>query len=253
MKLLAIDIETTPNVVYTWGLYDQNVGENQIVSTTEILCFAAKWLGDKHTGPRSITFASVRDGRGVMLDDLWRLLDEADAVVHWNGVSFDMRHIAREFLVHGYDPPSPTMQLDLMQAVKRRFKFQSNRLDHVAQQLGIGRKVKHEGFDLWRKCLAGEPGAWLRMEKYNRQDVQLLDGMYRKLLPWLPSHPNGQQVDGHTGCPRCGAPASAIRSHGLRHTAAQTYRRYRCGKCASWFRSAAVVKQRTKSTMRDIP
>jgi hypothetical protein len=45
VKLLLLDIETAPNTVYTWGLYDQNIAINQIISTGYVLCYAAKWYG----------------------------------------------------------------------------------------------------------------------------------------------------------------------------------------------------------------
>jgi len=47
MKILMLDIETTPMQVYTWGLWDQNIGINQIIKPTEMLCFGAKWQGKK--------------------------------------------------------------------------------------------------------------------------------------------------------------------------------------------------------------
>ena len=53
MKILALDIETAPAVVYTWGLFDQRTGLEQIISQPRMLCFAAKWIGRK-----GITFRS---------------------------------------------------------------------------------------------------------------------------------------------------------------------------------------------------
>jgi uncharacterized protein YprB with RNaseH-like and TPR domain len=182
MKILMLDIETTPLQVYTWGLWDQNIGINQIIKSTEMMCFGAKWLGQK-----SVTFRSVHhDGKKAMLEELHALMDEADALVGWNSAAFDHKHINREFLENEMTPPSPTKDLDLMTIVKANFQFPSNKLDYVAQKLGVGSKVKHSGFELWIKCMAGDDKAWREMKKYQIQDVQLLDSLYDILLPWFP-------------------------------------------------------------------
>jgi uncharacterized protein YprB with RNaseH-like and TPR domain len=182
LKILLLDIETTPLQVYTWGLWDQNIGINQIIKSTEMLCFGAKWLGQK-----SVTFKSVHhDGKKNMLEELYKLMDEADALVGWNSAAFDHKHINREFLENGMVPPAPTKDLDLMTIVKANFQFPSNKLDYVAQKLGVGAKVKHSGFDLWINCMNGDDKAWKEMKKYQIQDVQLLDSLYDILLPWFP-------------------------------------------------------------------
>jgi len=182
MKILLLDIETTPMQVYTWGLWDQNIGINQIIKSTEMMCFGAKWLGQK-----SVTFKSAHhDGKKAMLEELHKLMEEADVLVGWNSASFDHKHINREFLENSMLPPSPTKDLDLMTVTKANFQFPSNKLDYVAQKLGVGSKVKHSGFELWIKCMEGDDKAWREMKKYQIQDVQLLDSLYDILLPWFP-------------------------------------------------------------------
>lgn len=177
-----LDIETTPLQVYTWGLWDQNIGINQIIKSTEMMCFGAKWLGQK-----SVTFKSVHhDGKKAMLEELHRLMDEADVLVGWNSAAFDHKHINREFLENGMTPPAPTKDLDLMTIVKANFQFPSNKLDYVAQKLGVGSKVKHSGFELWIGCMNDDKKAWVEMKRYQIQDVQLLDSLYDILLPWFP-------------------------------------------------------------------
>jgi len=181
MKILMLDIETTPLQVYTWGLWDQNIGINQIIKHTEMMCFGAKWLGQK-----KVTFKSVHHhGKQDMLETLHKMMDEADVLIGWNSAAFDHKHIRREFLEAGLEPPSPTKDLDLMSVVKANFLFPSNKLDYVAQKLGVGAKVKHSGFELWIDCMDGKKSAWAEMRKYQIQYVQLLDKLYEVLLPWL--------------------------------------------------------------------
>jgi len=177
-----LDIETTPLQVYTWGLWDQNIGINQIIKDTEMMCFGAKWQGKK-----KITFKSVHhDGKEEMLKELHSMMEEADILIGWNSAAFDHKHIKREFLEAGMTPPSIVKDLDLMSVVKANFKFPSNKLDYVAQTLGVGAKVKHSGFELWIKCMEGDNKAWAEMKRYQIQDVNLLEELYQVLLPWLP-------------------------------------------------------------------
>ncbi len=42
-----------------------------------------------------------------------------------------------------------------------------------------------------------DPAAWKVMEKYNKQDVLLLEKVYDRLLPWIKSHPNHHLFNGH--------------------------------------------------------
>jgi uncharacterized protein YprB with RNaseH-like and TPR domain len=147
-----------------------------------MMCFGAKWQGKK-----KVTFKSVHhDGKEAMLKELHSMMEEADVLIGWNSASFDHKHIKREFLENGMTPPSVVKDLDLMSIVKANFRFPSNKLDYVAQALGVGSKVKHSGFDLWIGCMAGKESSWREMKKYQIQDVVLLEELYQVLLPWLP-------------------------------------------------------------------
>lgn len=232
MKILLFDLETSPNLAYVWGLWQQNVSINQIESSTEVLCFGAQWLGQK-----KIHFASVHhDGKEAMLQKLHELMDEADVLVGWNSKKFDHKHINREFITNGLKPPSPTKDLDLMLVVKQNFNFPSNKLDYVAQTLGIGSKVTHTGFDLWRDCMAGDRKAWALMKKYQLQDVALLEDLYNILMPWMGNrHPNRPLYDGKEGCVACGS--THLQRRGTQTTNAAVYQRFRCMDCGSWMRS----------------
>lgn len=234
MKILAWDIETEPNLAYVWGLWDQNVALNQIEDRASVMSFAARWITDPkngivfHGGPKTEDHAS-------MVLAAWDLLNEADALVSWNGKGFDTKHMNREFLLAGLTPPSPAKEIDLMLAVKKRFRFVSNKLENVAQELGLGGKVKHSGFELWRRCLAGDPQAWREMRRYNEQDVHLLVDLYYRLLPWLDGHPNRNLYDPKTdGCPRCQAGPESLIKQGFRPTMTGMYQRYQCCECGAW-------------------
>ena len=240
MKILLLDIESSPNTAHVWGLWQQNVSINQLMESSYVLCYAAKWLGEDE-----IHFDSVHQSKPkAMLKGIHVLLDEADAVVHYNGTKFDIPTLNKEFLLHRYNPPSPYKQIDLLRVVRSNFRFPSNKLDYVSQRLGLGKKHAHEGHELWVKCMNGDKDAWGRMESYNIQDVVLLESLYSTLLPWIKSHPNHNLYTSDTVCPTCSG--HRLQKRGTAVSITGTYQRYQCKDCGSWSQGAKTKKEPVK-------
>lgn len=240
MKILLLDIETAPNTAYVWGLFKENIPLQRLVDTGYTMCWSAKWLGERVIHFDSVNRSSTLD----MLTGIHSMIDEADAVIHYNGSRFDMPILNKEFLLNGLLPPAPYKNIDLLQVVRKQFRFTSNKLDHVAQQLGVGSKKDHAGFEMWVKCMAGDKKAWKVMEKYNIQDVALLEKVYFKILPWIKNHPNHGVIDDKEGvCPNCGS--SKLHQRGTVTTAAGKYQRFHCQGCGKWSRGrkSQAVKQ----------
>lgn len=232
IKILCWDTETSPNTVYTWGLWNQNIGLNQIIETSRLLCVCAKWVdsGEVFDIPEW-NFSN----RKAFLTVVWRVLDEADAVVSYNGKGFDTKVLLREFVMHDLPPPSPYHEIDLYQVVKKNFKFASNKLDHVSSELGLGSKIKHEGFEMWIKVMNGDLEARKKMLEYCAQDTALLEPLYKKLLPWIKNHPNTALYENNLSdptCPNCGG--TDLVSRGYAYTRTMKYKRVRCNTCNTW-------------------
>lgn len=236
-NVLIIDIETSPNVADVWGLFDQTVSLSQLRESTRVIAFAAKWLD----APEVMFYSDFHDGHRDMILAAHALLGIADIVVHYNGTSFDIPHLNREFVEAGYDPPSPFKQVDLLRVVKKNFRFASNKLQHVSVQLGLEGKQEHEGHTLWVRCMAGEPEAWEEMRVYNVQDVRLTEKVYLRLLPWISNHPHmGLYVDeSRPVCNRCGG--TRLQKRGTAYTTLGAYQRYQCQGCGGWSRSGKRV------------
>jgi hypothetical protein len=232
MRTLLLDIETAPNVAHVWDLWNQNIGLNQLLESGYVLCFAAKWIGEK-----SVVFSSVHDTTPRrMLAKARDLLSQADAVVTWNGVSFDIPTLNREFLRFKMRPPAPFEQIDLFLIAKRRFRFVSNKLEHVVKLLSAGRKIKHEGHELWIKCMAGDKRAWKHMRRYNINDAVILERVYERLLPWISDHPHVGLREGRPeSCPNCGG--EKLQARGFSFTRLGKFRRFACRDCGTWTRS----------------
>lgn len=245
-RILCIDIETRPHLIYAWSLFDLRVGLDQIVEHGSTICWAAKWYGEP-----TVMFASVHhDGYDEMIAEAWRLLDSADIVVGYNHRAFDLKHLHREFVKVGYGPPSPHRDIDLLTVARRRFKFTSNKLDNVAAELEIGRKLPHAGFQLWRDCMDGDAKAWGTMRRYCKHDVVLTEQLYDRLRPWVPGHPNLNLYRGITvsGCHACGS--SDLEDAGFKYTATRAYAQFRCTVCGAYSQTvqASHARHRKGST-----
>lgn len=238
-KIVTLDIETAPLESYHWGLFDQNVGLDQIRQEWSILSYSSKWLADKsvefrHTGGRGV--AKVRDDK-TLLTALHAVLDEADIVIAQNGKEFDLKKINARLAIHGMPPYSPVRVIDTMLAARRHFGFTSNKLAWLSKHLTNTPKSSHRafpGFELWAECLKDNPKAWREMGRYNAQDVIATEQLYLRLRPWIENHPNVVTYAPGSGlaCPKCGS--KKLVSNGFRTNQAGQYRRLQCQGCGGW-------------------
>lgn len=237
-RVLFLDIETKPLLAWVWGIWQQNVGLNQIKQDWSILSFAAKWQGDPDSKIiyHDLSNAKDIDDDSRLLKALWKLLDEADIVVAQNGVKFDKKKIFARFVVNGFQPPSSFKMIDTMLLAKSAFGFTSNKLEYMTDKLNKKyKKLKHEkfsGFDLWKECLAGNQAAWKVMSTYNKHDVLALEELYNVLLPWGAETVSfSVYTDEEVHVCRCGS--TEFKLQGFAYTQVGKYQRYRCKECGS--------------------
>lgn len=231
-KILLIDIETAPTMAYIWDLFTRYVPHSQVVEPGYTMCWAAKWLG-RHP----MMFKSIeKHGEEDMIETAHGLLEEADVVIHYNGTKYDIPKLNQEFLVFGMSPPAPFQEVDLYKTAKQRFKLLSNSMEYLAKTLGVKEKGHTKGMSLWTECMDGDPKAWKAMERYNKQDVRVLEDIYGKLRPWVQPHPNlALYVDQEKPmCPVCGS--THLQSRGSYYTNTLRYPRFHCQDCGKWSR-----------------
>lgn len=247
-RILTIDIETSPALVWTFELRNVNIGIHQIAEPTRMISFAAKWHGDR----RVLFYSEWRDGREAMVRAAHTLLDQADVVVTYNGNTFDIPHINREIDLlnvelaqEGDFAPlldySPFVSVDLYRVCKKHHRWMSHKLAWITEQLELSGKLGHEGFELWLKVLAGDPKAQRVMERYNKRDVvtteELLDHMRSKItnIPAAVLY-NDEPPDPER--PTCPEPCGSInvQRRGFSRTKTRRYPRFQCQECGKWFR-----------------
>lgn len=231
-----IDIETSPITGYTWKTWQDNV--LKILEPSKILSLSWKYLHDSEVFCKALPdYKGYKKG---MIDDeklvkeAWKLLDEADILIGHHAAKFDIPKLNARFIYHGLPAPSKYQIIDTKRVASRYFKFDSNSLKNLGQYLNCGTKIETGGFDLWVRCIAGDPEAWEDMKAYNTQDVVLLEQVYLKLRPYIENHPNVSLITGNmsTGCPTC--QSSNVQKRGFAYTRTSKKQRYQCLDCKSW-------------------
>lgn len=258
-KVLVFDIETAPLKSYTWGMWDQTVGLNQIIEDWHVLSWSAKWLGD---APDKVMYEDQRNARDItndkkILKSIWKLLDEADILISQNGIRFDVKKLNARFIMHGMKPPSSSKHIDTLRIAKRHFAFTSNKLEYMTDKLCTNyKKLKHDefvGFKLWTECMAGNIKAWDSMKKYNEYDVLSLEELYYKLIPWDNTVDfNLFTSDDVDYVCTCGSYNFHEKEGDYYYTTVAKYQRYECKDCGKQTRGSKnlVSKEKKKKARR---
>jgi len=235
LKILLLDIETSLHKVWTFSLVKAYIPPKQIIEPTRVLCWAAKWLDED-----KIHFRNEK--HKDFLKKIWELIDEADAIIHYNGKAFDMKHLNRELLLADMPPPSSYSNIDLLSTMRKQFKMASNKLEWVSIQLGYEGKIQHRGIQLWIDCQEhNKASAWREMKEYNIRDVTEMEPIYYRLREWIDNHPNwGHYVDNDLVCRNCGS--GKVKKDGIERRTVTPYQRYRCTNCRRPVRSRRKLK-----------
>lgn len=235
-RILLVDIETFPILMYAWQPWDATA--LRIVQDTSICSFSVKWLDGKQTTKILPDYKGYKPGSRDdrrLCEDLWGFLNEADIVGAHNLDGFDNKKVVYRLMVNGLGPPAPYQHTDTLKEVRKVAGHDSNKLNELCRVHGLGQKKRTGGKDLWFDCLDGDMAAWERMRRYNAHDTRLLQPWYTFLRPWMLSHPNVALYTDGASCPRCGS--KRLRPNGHAYTRGGRYQRFRCEGCGYFPRS----------------
>lgn len=199
-KIVLWDTEVSPAIVAGYG----NKWDFRYVKELEpqkLMCYAYKYLGEE-----SVKFVSMHDfeTQAELIQSLADLLDEADITVAHNGINFDDKMANTFFITNGIDRPSPSKSIDTLRIARRKFRFPSNSLNDLGEYLGLGGKAETTYGSIWQSFIDGDPEAARLMETYNARDVELLEAIYNRFLPYIDNHPNmGLYLQKPGVCPHC--------------------------------------------------
>lgn len=243
-KVLLFDVETSPIEAYVWGLWDQNIGINQIKKDWYIMSWAAKWLGQKTVMQQDVRNSKDPQTDKTIIQNLNKLLDEADIVITQNGIKFDNKKVNARSVLFDPKPRAPFRNIDVFKLAKKRFGFTSNSLEFLAKRLGTKHQKmvsrKYHGMELWTECLKGNHDAWREMATYNKLDVIVLEEVYDKLKAWE------TQVSFavHHGSNKCHCGSLDLEKRGYDYTKVGQFQRYRCRDCGRWSRDATNLAEK---------
>jgi DNA polymerase elongation subunit (family B) len=246
LKILVFDLETAPNKAWVWGAWKQNINPQMLINDWWIITWSAKWLFEDEVYSGKVTPKEALECNDKRIcESLWKMIDEADILVGHNIAKFDKKKMNTRFLLHDLGSPSSYHMIDTVYHARKQFAFHSNKLDFIAQQLGVGKKLEHEGFAMWEKCMQGDKEAIDAMQSYNDVDVKINEEVYIKMRPFIKPHPNVSLFleKNKMVCPTC--ESENLQFNGEYTTYVNTYSEYKCKRCGN---SCRANKKHTKLT-----
>jgi hypothetical protein len=243
-KIILFDLEIIPDLkeaLKVWPGLSYYPGLTLKATITSIICAGWKVFGQKKT--HCVNAWDFKEWKKDVNNDyqvvkaISDVLEGADAVVTHNGIRFDMKFLQTRLMKHKLPPLPKIHHIDTCKLAKANLYALNNKLNTVGELLVGERKLDHEGWDLWVKVHNRDPKAMAKMEKYCKQDVDLLEKVFKPLRPFAKNIPN--YMLSSTGnkpvCPTCGS--TRLRNKGYVYNKTTTFNRYRCKDCLSYSRT----------------
>lgn len=228
-KVLLLDIEILPR-----SLGDSYVTMSADKST--VCSFGYKWYGEGDAKVISIGDDPKRFARDPyderhLVGKISKIIQEADMVIAHFGTKFDFPYLEAKFAMYDLPGFRAIKKLDTWR-MSKIFKLSSHRLANLAYMFGLDGKDKMS-YEDWFAVIRSDAKVMAKMDKYCAQDVRVLEGVLKKLLPRLPvSHPFVIQVDKKdrkSHCVSCGS--SKLVKNGRRFNTTSVTQRYVCLEC----------------------
>lgn len=183
-RILVFDLETSPNTVFTWRIGNKiSIGMDNIIDERKIICIGYKWLGEKET--HCINFNIKNQEDKWMLIEFAKVINSAEYILGHNVDAYDLKFLRSRCIKHGIQINPKFNSIDTLKEAKKQFNFNSNKLDYIAQFLGLGAKI-HTEYDLWKNIILNKSQDSLdKMITYCKHDVDLTEQVYNKLEPYL--------------------------------------------------------------------
>ena len=234
IKRLYFDIETSPCVGYFWRPgYKVNLSYENIIHDNKIICICYKWQHEDKV--HSLTWDSKQNDK-KMLEKFIKVANKADELVGHNGDRFDLKWVKTRCLKHGIPAFPKYVTLDTLKAARGTFLFNSNRLDYIAQFLGVGQKTDTGGFQLWKDVMSGDKDALAKMVHYCENDVVILQKVHEKMRTYIKGKTHAGVMDDKSkySCPNCGHESPHLNQ--TRTTEMGTIKRVmRCPECKTYY------------------
>ena len=204
-KRLFFDIETSPNVVYAWRIgYNISLQPHDIITERRIISIHYSWEHEDKV--HHLTWDSNQCDK-AMLTEFIKVINQSDEAIGHNSDRFDEKWIRTRCIYHRIPAMPKYKSLDTLKKAKYGFNFNSNKLDYIAKFLGVGAKVTHSGFDMWKGVLNNDKESLKEMVKYGKGDVVVLKDVYYAMQSYIKqnSHVGVSNGEMKFTCPICGS------------------------------------------------
>lgn len=196
--ILIWDIETSPNLVFSWGIgHKVSISFENIYRERAITCIAWKILGKSRV--YSLNWDQNHCDK-EMIDTFIGHLNNCRYSVAHNGDRFDLRWLRGRAMFHRLGMWPEYTSVDTLKIFRKLAYLNSYRLDYLLQYFGFGRKIKVD-YDLWKRVFAGEAKALQEMIRYNRKDVVALEELYTFVRQYM--SPVDSLTKSCRTCPHC--------------------------------------------------
>jgi hypothetical protein len=184
-RILIYDIETSFNIGWFWRTgFKVNISPEQIIEERAIICISYKWLGEDQV--YNLTWDKNHNDK-FLLEQFIEVMNEADMIVAHNGDDFDLKWIKTRAFIHGLKMLIDYPQFDTLKVARKKFNFQSNKLDYISKILGEDGKIP-TNINLWKKIILGnDKDALKEMITYCDEDVRQLEHVFKVIQGW--EHP----------------------------------------------------------------
>lgn len=232
IKRLFFDIEVSPNIGFFWTAgFKLNITPDNIIEERKIICICYKWEGEDKV--YSLVWNKGNDKE--LLKEFVQVANQADEIIGHNEDRFDIPWLRTRCLYHNIPVFPLYTTLDTLKSARSKFKFNSNKLDYIAQFLGVGKKESVD-YSVWTDIvLKNRKTALAKMVSYCKEDVRLVERVFERLMPYIPPKTHHGVLMGHGkgSCPECGE--SNLRFVQKRSTAAGTIKvQMQCKNCKKY-------------------
>ena len=228
MNRLFWDIETSPNILYSWRTgYKINISHDNIITERAIICICYKW--EKKKKVHTLQWDDGCDKK--LCKEFMEVMELADEMVAHNGDRFDIKWFRARCLKHNIGVPKDVTTVDTLKLSRSKFELNSHRLDYIAKFL-LGYGKIDTSFDLWKGVIDGNEQSMEYMLKYCKRDVSILQEVYEYIANYTKMKTHVGVVEGRDAwtCPACGS--DHVHRDGIRVGASGVKRqRMRCNKC----------------------
>ena len=250
-KRLFLDLETSPNIVYSWRLGAKVFLDHQnMIHERAIICACWKWEGQ--TTVHHLSWDANHSDK-TLLQHLVPVLDAADEIVAHYGSRFDIPWVKTRCMLHQIPCGWEYKVVDTCTEARLRFYLNSTRLDYIAKFLGREGKIQTD-FSWWLAVLNDSPGALTCMVRYCQQDVRELEAVYHRLAPYIKgrSHRGVAEGGSRWQCPHCGS--EHVRLNKTRPTAAGILQHWmNCQDCHRYYPLCTLIYEQMLEERISLP